>query len=170
MIHHPRLLIALSALTVLLTGCLRWPGPTSSPRTLALYGGQEGYELVHVPALARVELYRLAADPAHAPATARRIGGIPVASGPSALDDAALKRVSEILRDEASYDWTESPGPSTHPAQPPVALRFSGAKKTIDLVFSFADNALTVYEGDQRLGHARLTERAAGLPALLAQP
>ena len=169
MTNHQRLLLAFSGMMILLAGCLRWPGPTTSPRTLALFGGQEGYELVHIPALARVELYRLTADPASVPASAGRIGGQPIASGPFALDDAALQRISEILRDDGSYDWTAPPVPFTSAFPPTIALRFAGARKTIDLLFSFPDNTLTVYEGDQQLSRARLTGRAGELSSLLTR-
>jgi hypothetical protein len=157
------------ALCFLPAGCLHWPGPTSSPQMLALFGGPEGYELVHIPALARIELYRLAADPIAASPAARRIGGALVVAGPNALDDATLEQVSVILRDAAAYDWTASPQPGGQ-GHPTVALRFSGVKKTIDLLFSFADNSLSVYEGDRRSGCASFAPSAGKLSALLSPP
>jgi hypothetical protein len=168
MTNHQRLLLAFIGMMILLGGCLRWPGPTTSPRTLALFGGQEGYELVHTPALARVELYSLAADPA-APGSARRIAGQPIASGPHALDDAALQRISDILRDEASYDWNTPPAPPASGSPPTATLRFVGARKTIDLLFCFTDNTLAVHEGDKQLSRARLAGRAGELSSLLTR-
>ena len=168
MTNHQRLLLAFSGMMILLGGCLRWPGPATSSRMLAIFGGQEGYELVHVPALARVELYHLATDPAAA-ASAGRIGGQAIASGPHALDDAALQRISDILRDEAFYDWNTPPAPPASGSPPTAALRFVGARKTIDLLFTFPDNTLTVHEGDQKLSRARLTGRAGELSSLLTR-
>lgn len=144
----PLLHVGLIVSMTLISGCPKWPGPTGPARVTTMMGGEKGYELVRIPALARVEVYQLGKA---TPATEKAIGGWEIASGPTAMTDERLKRLSDLLCAETTYDFAIAKGCEF---KPDVALRFAGVKKTIDLLFCTTCNEVQVYEGDKRIGGA----------------
>jgi hypothetical protein len=126
------------AIVLVLGGCLRWPGPTGSPKVLNLFGGESGYELVHLPALARVEVYRG-----------------PAGEGPLKLGDAELGRLSEILRAGSTY---EDAKPANVAFRRDAAVRFAGVKRTIDVAVSYGQREVRVTDGVTEVGRATVVD------------
>ncbi len=156
------------------TGCLHWPGPTGDARVVRLYGGEEGYELIAIPALANVHAYRVegrvkegatAAELQQAKVDARPIlvDDVRVIGKPVEPDHDALKTLSTILKNERSYDWPRSKGCLFNPG---VALRFSGHNTTIDVLLCFGCRELAVYKNGSFLGKEDFDPMEAELAAL----
>lgn len=154
--------VMLIAPALMLAGCLHWPGPMGAPKVMNLLGGQEGYELVKIPALAQVEMYRMTRQ--YDKADTKAIGGWKIASGPTRPEDAALKRLSEVLTSDASYDFNVA---KRCAFQPDVALRFNGVKKRIDLVFCLTCSEVQVLEGEKKIGSAYFDPAAEEIRHLL---
>jgi len=152
--------LGLLALCLVQLGCVTSPGPSGPPRVTTLLGGQRGYELVKIPALARVWAYRVA--PAGQPGTGETIGGTSVTAGPTAAAGQSLSRLSSLLTAEDTYAWGQAKRCDFHPE---IAIRFTGARKTIDLIFCFKCNQLRVYEDERQVGAADFDPRAAEVKA-----
>jgi hypothetical protein len=145
-------------------GCLRWPGPAGPSEVVKLYGGQDGYELVRVPALANVQRYSVAARQMPRDADRAAIGNAVIVDGPVRPDDATIKALSDVLCRKETYAFDTAKGCIF---KPDVAVRFAGARRTLDVVFCFSCKQVTVFEGDKRIGGAEFDPGAAQLAALL---
>lgn len=157
----PLLQAVLIVSMMLISGCPKWPGPTGAPRVTTMLGGEKGYELVRIPALARVEVYQLGKP---TQAKDKAIGGWEIASGPTALTDERLKRLSDLLCAETTYDFATA---KACEFKPDLAIRFAGVKKTIDLLFCTTCNELRVYDGAERIGGAYYDPREKDVEELL---
>jgi hypothetical protein len=142
--------------------CVRSPGPTGPPEVTALYGGPLGYELVRIPALAHVEQYRVAAR--NSAATRPVIGNAAILAGPVRPDDATLKALSDVLCRKETFDFGVV---KKCEFNPDVALRFAGARRTLDLVFCFTCGDVIAFQGERLIGQASFDPAKAELRALL---
>jgi hypothetical protein len=158
---HLALLLPLLSVSL---ACVRSPGPSGPPQLTALYGGQSGYELVRIPALANVERYAVAPRNSPQAATRPAIGDAAILAGPTRPDDATLQALSDLLCRKDSFDFRTVKACEFHPD---VALRFAGARRTVDLVFCFTCGDLMVFQGERLVGHASFDPTKPELRALL---
>jgi len=152
-------------------GCIHWPGPGGDPRIMKLYGGEDGYELIAIPALAKINAYRV--ERIHGSPTAvpsqrtaiepKKIGGATVMEGPVTPTAAELQQLSAILKDTSTYNWDESKGCIFNPD---VAVRFAGHDTTLDVVLCFSCRQLAAYKNGELLGMEYFDDRAPALKAL----
>lgn len=145
------------------TGCLNWPGPGGDSRVEKLYGGSDGYELIAIPALAQVRVYRVTVRPGD-DSSAAIIGDATIVDGPVQPGPESLKQLSQILTSPDTYSWQSAKASKFQPA---FAVRFTGVKTTIDVLLDFSNKLLVVYENGQRVGGEDFDSRAAKLRSLV---
>jgi hypothetical protein len=145
-------------------GCLRWPGPTGPSEVVKLYGGEDGYELVRIPALANVQRYTVAARVLPRDVGRATIGNAVIVDGPVRPDDGTIKALSDVLCRKETYAFGMAKGCKFNPD---VAVRFAGARRTLDVVFCFSCKQVMVFEGEKLIGGAEFDPGATELAAML---
>jgi hypothetical protein len=172
MAHSRGLLVAL-ALGVLI-GCRPDVTPSNSPpvkarvpdadalddRVVELYGGPDGLAAVLNPTT--IEAFRvnsvwlgLGED--------QQIGGYRIVSGPVQVGKPIAAELADILKDSRIYEWDWA---GTCSFEPGVAVRFVGRESTVDVLFCFGCEELTIWRNGKHAGREdfyRARTRLAGI-------
>jgi len=112
-----------------------------------LFGGSDGLQTALAPE--NVEAYRVASRSATADESQQTIGSARVVSGPVAVDSETARALAVILKDPRTYGWEFAKGCKFDPG---VAVRFTSATSTIDVIFCFHCEELQIYLDDKRVG------------------
>lgn len=131
-------------------------------RVVTLFGGKDAWSAVSSPT--KVEAFRLK-DKVFAPNDARKpFGGYPVTAGPIDVASKDAEELASVLRDETIYEWDSA---KACEFQPGVAVRFTGAKETVEIVFCFSCEVLAVYRNDERVGSEDFDQARESLAAIV---
>ncbi len=154
-------LLVLAATLPLLGGC-------SSGRTArvdTLLGGQTSADRIAglAPGTTR-QAWRIHGFPGDGPTDVERIHGYEVVSGPVAVPDALATRLAAVLLDDDTYEWEMSKACEFMPG---VAVRWTDATGTTDVLFCFSCEELGIWCDGARAGHEDFDSRRAELAAVM---
>ncbi len=140
------------------------PDRTALPdeRVVTLFGGKDAWAAISSPT--KVEAFRLK-DKVFVPNDARKpFGGYPVTAGPVDISLEEAEKVVSILSNETIYEWDST---KACEFQPGVAVRFTGAEETVEIVFCFSCEVLAVYRNDERVGSEDFDKARESLAAIV---